>query len=287
MARILVALFFSLVCGSAAQAQSTFFGPAEKLIYVGTSEFPGSTEKQALCVQVTDFHLFYLPIGRTAVGYAFAESSCQADTFEPIPASSVEMLRSAGVISTDVPDIPELSYGWAWQTMATFLIGILAIIGFPLLLRRRMREASLRTVGASQDPLFYDILLTVMYHVAHIDGVIERSEVQAVARTFKMLTGAKVTPEMAAEKFTQTLRDNAVLGLIKQCDDEQGKVLIDAAISVATFAGVLPREKRVFIESMNATLGRDPDVLQAKLDAELKTPTIALESECHRTVNVA
>lgn len=293
MARFLIAVIFSFVFATAAQdraqaqTETRFFGHQAKLLYVTDANFPSREIPLALCAHVIDMHVLGLPVYRAAVGYGYAENQCHADAYEPITTATLALMRDADVLPSDVPDQPAVTLQWAWQSILIFAMAGLAILGIPLLLRHRMRRASVEAVGQSADPLFFDILLTVLYHVARIDGVIEKAEVQAINRSVKSLTAATVTPEMTAEKFTQTMRDDALFALLKTCDREERATLMEGAVSVATHARVLTREKRTFLHQLNNQLGGDPDALKERLEAEMKDPQVNMESECHRSVKVA
>jgi len=289
MARFLITVIFSFVFATAAQAQTDprFFGRQAKLLYVTDANFPSREIPLALCAHVIDMHVFGLPVYRAAVGYGYAENQCHADAYEPITTATLALMRDADVLPADVPDQPPVTLQWALRSMIIFGMAALAILIVPLMLRQRMRKASVQAVGQPTDPVFFDILLTVMYHVARIDGVIEKAEVQAITRSVKALTAATVTPEMTAEKFTHAMRDDALFALLQDCDREQSAILMEGAVAVATHARVLTREKRMFLHQLNNQLGGDSEALKTRLEAEMKDPRVNVESECHRNVKVA
>ena len=289
MARILNTLIVGLVFASTTQAQAdrVFFGERNGMVYITDAQFPSREIPLALCAHVIDTYAFWIPVKRTALGYGYAESHCSAGAFEPITTETLGLMRDAGVLPADVPDQPAVAHDWAWISLVNLAAAALLILGIPMMLRQRMRHASRQAVGRGQDPMFYDILLSTLYHTARIDGVIEKAEIQAISRSYKLLTAASLTPAMTASKFTEALSDDAILKLAENCNREQASLLMEGAVSVATHAGVVTREKRTFLHQLNNHLGGDPDALRERLEAEMKRPNINVESEIHRTVDVA
>lgn len=264
------ALFVSLFSSAAAaEARNPLHGTAAKLVFVSETQFPGKGGNQALCARVLDWHFLYIPLRRTVTDYVFSNDHCTDTNVHPIPAERIAMFKAAGILPAHVTDKPSVPLLGAERNKAAILIATFAILGIPLFMRQRMRIAAHRTLRKSGDPMFYDILLTLLFHTAQRDGVIDKTDLQAIIRTYKETSGTTATPEMAAEKFTLTLPDDVVLNLVKDYRSLEAAVLIDAAIRVATHRGRISREKRALITRLTEVLDGDLDQVRMSIENAL------------------
>lgn len=255
--RLLLLVASLSASSAAAEDRAPFFGTLDKQVYVSETEFPGKTGNQTLCARVTDWHILYVPWQRTVSDYFFSDGSCQSKAIHPIPAKSIAMFKAAGILPDHVSLVPSAPLSGIGTQKGAISLLVLALLGFPLLLRQRMRRAARLTLKCANDPVFCDVLLTLLFHTAQRDGAIDKTELRVIMRTYKELTGGTVTPEMAAEKFSTTVPDESVLNSVKRYRGQEAAILRDSAILVATHQGTLSREKLTMLTRLNEALAGD------------------------------
>lgn len=148
------------------------------------------------------------------------------------------------------------------------IVTILACMGVmaPLFYRRLRRGGRACRTQISGDPIYYDVLTSVMFHTARTDGVIEKADIDVIRATFAELTCKPMSSEMMAKSFAEVLSDDTILNLVKAYRGTEAEVLIDAAIIVATRNGFATREKIAFLKRMNEALERDTSWIQTVLN---------------------
>jgi len=125
--------------------------------------------------------------------------------------------------------------------------------------QRRISQARLKIRQVSGDPLYFDGLMALLFHIARTDGVITKPELEAIRQVYLDATGARVTPEMTASHFARTSTDTSILRLVGNYRGIEAEVLLKSAIHVAAHSGGIPREKMHFLTTLNATLGSTDD----------------------------
>ena len=206
-----------------------------------------------------------MPWKREISHYVFSETACQGGSGRPIPFQSIGMLKTAGILPEAVPLVPSVPLAGIAGNPGALIFAVMALIGFPLLLRQRMRLAARRILKSASDPVFCDILLTLMFHTAQRDGAVDKTELRVIMRTYKELTGGTVTPEMAAEKFGKSLQDDFVLHSVKDYRGTEAAMLLTSAVTVATHQGSLSRERLCLLTSLNQTLDGDADEFETMI----------------------
>lgn len=252
MRRTFLAILASMLFASpvAAEGGNPFWGPAQKLVFVTDTQFNGKSGSHALCVEVTDDHFFYLPTKRTVGDYVFSQTNCTTTDVVPVPLARLPMLKAAGVLPNSVPDTPQAPLTGPRMNKSGILMLLLFCAGGGWFLQRPARKASRRLSNISGDPLFFDVLLTVMFHIARIDGAIEKDELRAIMRVYKNLTGTPLTAEVAATKFGQSITDETLLQLAKRYRGAHAQMMCEAAVQIATHSGAITREKRALLTAL-------------------------------------
>ena len=260
-----------MLSASAASADPIppFVGTVDKVVFVSETRFTGRNGPQNLCVTVTDHHLFFLPVRRSYGGYVFSDGACGEGRMTPIPADRFPLFQNAGVVPNDVPVTPHLPVGWSAIQTAMFILGLFALAALPIAASRRVRGRVLKMRQISSDPLYFDVLLSVMFHTARTDGVIEKDELEAIQYIYTDLTGVAIAPEVMATKFTEILSDDTVLKLAKTYSGREAEILLDTAILVATQKGKVTREKMNLLVGLNSVLERDASWFRDALNTAL------------------
>ncbi|MEL6573054.1 MAG: hypothetical protein AAFQ64_15425 [Pseudomonadota bacterium] len=252
-----------------ADSHAPFWGESETLVFLSETEFTGPNGTQSLCGQVNDHHIAYLPIRRNIEGYYFADRNCSPESLVPIPESRFAMLQEAGLIPASAPSGADMSVTWSASQRASFAIILLLAALTMLALHRASLPRTLRMRNVSGDPLYFDVLLSVMFHTARTDGVIEKDELTAIHAIYHEITGAKLSPEVMAAKFTEVFNDDGIISLARVYRGREAEVLLDAAILVATRQGKVTREKMNLLVSLNHVLERDPNWFRDTINGAL------------------
>ncbi|MEL6642026.1 MAG: hypothetical protein AAFP98_12080 [Pseudomonadota bacterium] len=246
-----------------------FVGTADKMVFVSETRFVGTDGNQNLCVPVVDHHVFFLPVRRVVGDYVFSDGPCDTGAITPIPADRFPLFLNAGVVPADVPVKPSVTIAWSAGQMAIFILGLFVLAAIPVIASHRIRSKFLKVRQISGDPLFFDVLLSVMFHTARTDGVIEKDELAAIQHIYSDMTGIAISPDVMASKFTETLSEDTILKLAQGFSGREAETILDAAILVATQKGRVTREKMNLLIGLNGVLERDASWFRDTLNAAL------------------
>jgi len=245
----------ALCLAPAATSAAPLWGAERSTVYVASTHFTGHPEDQALCATFDDTYRLFTPVQRSFAGYTLSNDGCATTTGMMMTPLALEHLKSAGLLPAHVPTTFSAPITWSFGTK----IGVALFFLLPLWAAWGLsprRKAIRRKTVLSQNPAYFDTLLSVMFHIARQDGVIEREELQNILDVYKDLTGENLAPEVIASKFSQLTTDEKIISLADGYSGIEAETVLDAAILVAGFGTAVTREKTALLYRLNDVLER-------------------------------
>jgi len=163
-------------------------------------------------------------------------------------------------------------------TLFAFAASAIYICGLMWIRQRRQSPAKRRIQQVSGNPIYFEALLTLLFHVGRNDGVISKDNLEAIRSAYRHATGAEVTPEMTASHFARFTTDASVFRLIGGYRGVQAETMLDAAILAATQNGCVPREKETFLTELSIRLEAKGEWFDRSLASALCPKTSATQS---------
>jgi len=246
-----------------ANASTPFWGEHQRLLYIAETGLTGSFGPLSLCAQVTDRYVFFLPILRDTGPYVLSDHFCAMGDVSQIPQDRIPMFQASGIIPEDLPLTPDVPI--VWSASVKRLIGFLALVALaaPVIFAQRRRASGGRKTQLSGDPVYFEVLATVMFHTARTDGALAKEDFDVLRGVFKKLTGMPMASSLMASKQAEVLPEDTVLKLAKQYHGKEAEVLIDAAFHVAKRDGQVSGSRESFLKNLNGVLQRTPSTQAA------------------------
>lgn len=154
-------------------------------------------------------------------------------------------------------------------TLTALVVSVTYVCGLIWLRKSRMSPALRRMQQVSGDPLYFDAILSLLFHIARNDGVISKDNLEAIRNVYRDATGAEVTSDMTASHFARFSTDASILNLVSKYRGIQAETLMDAAILAATHDGCIPTQKKAFLTELSHRLGTHGDWFDRRLAAAL------------------
>lgn len=221
----------------------------------------------ALCVLVKTQNVLFLDVWRTQKGYALAENRCDASSYIPVTSDQLKVFKMSGVISSEVPDEPQVKTGlaipyWAWAIIA----GLVALIGIKLR-RKAGRKSARRDLMGDASPAAIAIL-DAMCHAAKADGHVSPSELIEIAEAAQKMTGEKIDPKRVAEmaKLAESnLTDQDYKRLVAGRTEDEKEVMMRGVLFVAVADGKLDSKEQQFVGKLAGVMQMPATKIQALL----------------------
>lgn len=269
MAFLLTAASLMIAGQTSADQGRVFQGSSDQLVHAGSTTFGDDITKPSLCIQVRDHDALLVPIARVASGDAFSDTGCPTMDATPVTAASVEGVKRAGVLPETTPTIPVAPLPWTRERTVGTALAVILAVSLPWFVTRRRQRRTRAARMVSGDPLYFDTLLSVMFHVARTDGVVTKDDLAAIRRTYSLITGGTVTPEMTASHFARFVSTETLLSRVAAYRNAEAEMLLDVAVMVAAHSGCIPREKRGLLTALNAALDSDKAAFEERIQMAL------------------
>ena len=275
MLRFFTALVLSLVIATPTQAEpkSSIYGYGEKLVFASETTFQGDNGPRSLCTLVRDWHIFFIPAHREVKGYVLADANCAGTVISDVPASSIDLLVSSGMITQNVPANPTLTVGWMLWNYASLILSGLVILFVVLKMARQKADVDVDIeppTTAKQTPMFDETLLTTMFHTARLNGDISQTTLQALIKSYKMLTGTTVTPAMITAKYALKTDTVDLLSIMHQFAGLERDTMMKACVDVAAADGMIQKPEHDFLMALGSALGLDGDLFRNQIRAAMR-----------------
>jgi tellurite resistance protein len=274
MAKLLVgALAAALMAmGTMAEARGGG-GSAEFMDFVADTTIPPAEtggEQVSLCHLVKKHTAIGIPLFYQSEGYVLAGNRCETETYYSFTAEEFSLAQSLGMIPTDIPAAPAISFA---RRIPTIILGllVLALIGAGIRQARR-KKARLAEMGDISP--FAQRMLEVLCHAAKSDGAADAREVATIAAIAEQMTGTRFDPEKITRMIAlceKSLQPQQFTKFAKGLTEDQKDAVMRGALMVLAADGQVGKEEQKFLNGLAGGLA----VTQSRFDqimASLQRP---------------
>jgi tellurite resistance protein len=253
MARYLVGTLAAalMAMGTTAEARGGG-GSAEFMDFVADTTIPPAETggvQVALCHLVKKHTAIGIPLFYQSEGYVLAENRCDTDSYYSFTAEEFALAQSLGMIPTDIPDAPAISFA---RRIPTIILGllVLALIGAGINQARR-KKARLAEMG-SVSP-FAQRMLDVLCHAAKSDGATDAREVATIAAIAGQLTGTAFDADKVARMIglsEKNLQPAQFKKFAKDLTEDQKDAVMRGALMVLAADGQVGKDEQKFLNGL-------------------------------------
>jgi tellurite resistance protein len=251
-------------------------GSAEFMDFVADTSIPpvetGGVQV-SLCHLVKKHTAIGIPLFYQSEGYVLAENRCDTESYYTFTTEELALAQSLGMIPTDIPAAPSISFE---RRIPTIILGlVIAALIVAGINQARRKKARLAEIG--DVPPFAQRMLDVLCHAAKSDGVTDAREVATIAVIAEQLTGTRFDSEKIARMIglsEKSLQPAQFKKFARDLTEAQKDAVMRGALMVLAADGQVGKDEQKFLNGLAGGLA----VTQSRFDqimASMQHPATA------------